>query len=54
MNDAERFFNSVIRKTRREGKIQDGDYIVLAAGLPLGEAVHTNMVRIHQVGVEYE
>jgi pyruvate kinase len=54
MNDAERFFNSVIRKTRREGKIQDGDYIVLSAGLPLGQSAHTNMVRIHQVGVEYE
>ncbi len=50
MEAADRFFESVIDETKKEGLISDGDLVVLTAGLPLGIGGKTNMMRILTVG----
>ena len=40
-------FEIAERKTVEAGLVQSGDDIVIVAGVPLGEAVRTNTMRIH-------
>ena len=36
----------------KRGLVQDGDLVVITAGVPLGGAGLTNMVKVHRVGEE--
>ncbi len=46
---AEQLFDAAISAAQRAGYVQKGDNVVLTAGLPLGVAGNTNMVRVAQV-----
>lgn len=50
MDAADIFFANVVKESKNEGLIKDGDIIVLTAGLPLGIGGTTNMMRIMTVG----
>ena len=43
---------TVIEAARSRGLIQDGDLVVITAGMPLGGAGLTNMLKVHRVGEE--
>jgi pyruvate kinase len=32
------------------GFVNEGDYVVICAGLPVGKSGHTNMLKVHEVG----
>lgn len=46
---AEHLFQTAIKAAKRNGMIKPGDLVVLTAGLPLGIAGNTNMVRVEVV-----
>ncbi len=48
---AEQLFDAAISAAQRAGLVKQGDDVVLTAGLPLGVAGNTNMVRVSQVEV---
>jgi pyruvate kinase len=50
-NERDMFAKAVIALSKRE-KIKRGDVLVITAGLPVGVAGNTNMMRIHVVGKE--
>lgn len=50
--DTESLFNSAVNAAKKAGFIKDGDLVVITAGVPVGRAVNTNMIRAHVVGEE--
>lgn len=43
-------FQSTISHAERLGMLEKGDYVVISAGVPLGESGTTNLIRIEQIG----
>ncbi|MDR0424056.1 MAG: pyruvate kinase [Clostridiales Family XIII bacterium] len=52
-DDQQEFFRAVIRQCMEHSLVDDGDLIVLTAGIPLGTSGNTNMMRIHEIGNEF-
>jgi pyruvate kinase len=42
-----------IKSAISTGLVEDGDYVVMAAGLNAGGAGSTNLLVVHEVGVEF-
>ncbi len=43
---------TVVEATRARGLVQDGDLVIITAGVPLGGRGLTNMLKVHRVGEE--
>jgi pyruvate kinase len=50
LDDQQEFFRDVIRHSMRLKLMEEGDIIVITAGVPLGISGNTNMLRIHEIG----
>jgi pyruvate kinase len=50
--DTDTMMVTVVDAARSRGLVQDGDLVVITAGVPLGGAGLTNMVKVHRVGEE--
>ncbi|MDR2133058.1 MAG: pyruvate kinase [Clostridiales Family XIII bacterium] len=50
LDDQQEFFRDVIRHCMRLNLMNEGDIIVITAGVPLGISGGTNMMRIHEIG----
>jgi pyruvate kinase len=50
LDDQQEFFRDVIRHCMKLELVNDGDVIVITAGVPLGISGGTNMMRIHEIG----
>ncbi|MDR1246005.1 MAG: pyruvate kinase [Clostridiales Family XIII bacterium] len=50
LDDQQEFFRDVIRHCMKLELVDDGDVIVITAGVPLGTSGNTNMLRIHEIG----
>jgi pyruvate kinase len=50
LDDQQEFFRDVIRHCMRLKLVDEGDIIVITAGVPLGISGNTNMLRIHEIG----
>ena len=46
---AEKLFDSAVEASKKAGLIKSGDRVVLTAGVPLGIAGKTNMLRVVDV-----
>ena len=53
VEDQQEFFRAAIRRCMKLIDLDEGDLMVLTAGIPLGTIGATNMCRIHQVGHEF-
>ena len=47
--DTDVMFSTVKRAAIKAGLIREGDTVVITAGVPVGEAGHTNLVQVHTV-----
>ena len=43
---------TVVEAARATGRVQDGDLVVITAGVPVGGMGLTNMLKVHRVGEE--
>lgn len=50
--DTDTMIVTVVQATRMRGLVQDGDLVIITAGVPLGGAGLTNMLKVHSVGEE--
>jgi pyruvate kinase len=50
--DTDAMMVTVVDAARSRGLVHDGDLVVITAGVPLGGAGLTNMVKVHRVGEE--
>ncbi len=50
--NTEAMIGTAVEAARRRGLVQDGDLVVVTAGVPLGGAGLTNMLKVHRVGEE--
>jgi pyruvate kinase len=50
--DTDAMMVTVVEAARSQGVVHDGDLVVITAGVPLGGAGLTNMVKVHRVGEE--
>ena len=41
--------NDTIDVAKKQGKVQDGDLVILIAGIPTGKTGSTNLIKVHQV-----
>lgn len=48
--NADSLFDEALRAAQKKGYVKDGEVVVLTAGLPLGVAGRTNMIRVVEVG----
>ena len=48
-DNEEMLFEAAIMAVKKAGIAEKGDTVVLTAGLPLGEAGNTNMIRVVEV-----
>ena len=48
-DSAEHLFKTAVKASKNAGFVQEGDNVVLTAGLPLGVTGKTNMVRVEEV-----
>ena len=46
----DRIFSLSAETALKEGLVQDGDTIVITAGVPLGRTVSTNLIKAHIIG----
>jgi len=51
-NDTDTMIVTATAAARQQGLVQDGDVVIITAGVPLGGTGLTNMVKVHQVGEE--
>ena len=49
-NDSDALFDHAVRRAQEAGLVQDGDLVVITAGVPLGISGTTNMMKVHIVG----
>ncbi len=49
-NDADALFDHAVNRSREEKLIQDGDLVVITAGVPLGIPGTTNLLKVQTVG----
>jgi pyruvate kinase len=50
--DTDAMIGTVVEATRARGLVQDGDLVIITAGVPLGGSGLTNMLKVHRVGEE--
>ncbi|MGQ9598785.1 MAG: pyruvate kinase [Anaerolineae bacterium] len=50
--DTDAMIVTVVDAARERGMVQDGDLVVITAGVPLGGAGLTNLLKVHRVGEE--
>jgi len=50
--DTDTMIRTVIEGARATGRVQDGDLVVITAGVPVGGMGLTNMLKVHRVGEE--
>ena len=50
--DTDRMMVTVIDAVRSRDIVEDGDLVIITAGVPLGGAGMTNMLKVHRVGEE--
>jgi pyruvate kinase len=50
LDDQQEFFRDVIRHCMKLKFVDEGDIVVITAGVPLGKSGSTNMMRIHEIG----
>ena len=50
--DTEAMIITVVEAARARGVVQNGDLVVITAGVPLGGAGATNLLKVHCVGEE--
>jgi pyruvate kinase len=50
--DTDAMIVTVVEAARVRGLVEDGDLLVITAGVPLGGAGLTNMLKVHRVGEE--
>lgn len=50
MSDSDSLFSHAVQRSMEEGLLNNGDLIVITAGLPLGISGTTNMMKVHIVG----
>ncbi len=50
--DTDAMIVTVVAAARGRGVVQDGDLVVITAGVPLGGSGQTNMLKVHRVGEE--
>jgi pyruvate kinase len=50
LDDQHEFFRDVIKHCMRLNLVEEGDIIIITAGVPLGIGGTTNMMRIHEMG----
>jgi pyruvate kinase len=50
--DTDTMMVTVVDAARSRGLVQDGDLVIITAGVPLGGAGLTNMIKVHRVGEE--
>ncbi len=50
--NTEAMIGTAVEAARARGLVQDGDLVVITAGVPLGGAGLTNMLKVHRVGEE--
>lgn len=48
-DDTEELFVKAVEKAKEAGCVEEGDIVVITAGVPLGEAGRTNMIRVVEV-----
>ena len=48
-NDAEELFEDAVQEAQKAGYVKSGDVVVITAGVPLGIAGKTNMIRVVEV-----
>ena len=48
-NETEALFQDAVEESKKAGLIQSGDIVVITAGVPLGIAGKTNMIRVVEV-----
>ncbi len=49
-HSTDEIFNKAIRKSKEAGYIKDGELIIITAGVPVGVAGSTNVMKVHIVG----
>ena len=47
--DADELFDHALERAKEEGLVEEGDTVVLTAGVPLGIAGTTNLIKAHIV-----
>jgi pyruvate kinase len=50
--DTDAMIRTVVEAARAQGRVQDGDLVVITAGVPVGGMGLTNMLKVHRVGEE--
>jgi pyruvate kinase len=50
--DTETMIVTVMEAARARGLVQDGELVIITAGVPLGGAGLTNLLKVHRVGEE--
>jgi pyruvate kinase len=50
--DTDTMIVTAVDAVRRQGLVSDGDLVIITAGVPLGGAGLTNMLKVHRVGEE--
>ncbi|MFC2015862.1 pyruvate kinase [Chloroflexota bacterium] len=50
--DTDAMMITVVRAARERGVVQDGDLVIITAGVPVGGTGLTNMLKVHRVGEE--
>ncbi len=50
--DTDAMIVTVVEAARTQGMVQDGDLVIITAGVPVGGAGLTNLLKVHRVGEE--
>ena len=50
--DTDAMIVTVVEAARKQGLVQDGDLVIITAGVPVGGAGLTNLLKVHRVGEE--
>jgi pyruvate kinase len=50
--DTDAMITTVVEAARVQGQVQDGDLVIITAGVPLGGVGLTNLLKVHRVGEE--
>jgi pyruvate kinase len=50
--DTDAMIVTVVEAARAQGLVQNGDLVIITAGVPLGGSGLTNLLKVHRVGEE--
>jgi pyruvate kinase len=50
--DTDTMISTAVDAAKARGLVQDGDLVILTAGVPMGGQGLTNMLKVHRVGEE--